>query len=35
MTYKLIRTEQACDEALDRVDVLMDLDPKMYPEDIN
>ena len=26
---KPIRTEQAYDEALDRVDVLMDLDPKM------
>ena len=29
---KLIRDEQAYGEALDRVDVLMDLDPKMGSE---
>jgi len=32
MNLKPIRTEQAYDEALDRVDVLMDLNPKMGSE---
>ena len=33
MNLKPIRTEQSYDEALDRVDVLMDLDPKMGSEE--
>ncbi|MEA3433653.1 MAG: hypothetical protein U9R13_03655 [Campylobacterota bacterium] len=32
MNLKPIRTEQSYDEALDRVDVLMDLDPKIGSE---
>ena len=32
MNLKPIRTEQSYDEALDRVDVLMDLDPKIESE---